>query len=62
MPEKKKQLENNFLYFPKIGRIRTKFKNKTPCFPRYELLCGRIRTSFFLIFQEFLKIGKTAEK
>ena len=61
-----KKLEKSFSQISKIGRMRTNSdeiqKNKTFCFPRYDFFCGRFRTNFFGVFQEFRKIEKIAEK
>ena len=65
VPEKARKREMGkfiFLYFPKIGRIRTNSDEippqKNACFPQYEFLCGRIQTSFFGFSKNFRKLGK----
>ena len=64
---KNKFEKKKFSYFPQwtnTDEFGRNPKKRTACFPQYEFLCGRIRTSFcsFRIFQEFGKIGKITEK
>ena len=54
MLEKKEFGKIIFLDFSKIGECG---RTKTPCFPQYDFLCGRIRT----IFSDFPRISEHLE-
>ena len=63
----KRNWKNQFSLFSQNRTNTDEFgrnpKNKTPCFPQYEFLRGRIRTSFFLGFSKnFGNYGKIADE